>query len=578
MGAGSQRRTGVRSAVKLSSELSYDFESRIRQRGLSYFRTGRVEILHGSDSAVEARVRGSLLYDVSLEWTGRTLETWCSCPYFGDGGGCKHLWAAILAAEAEGYLGAGRFGGPAPGYGPPAAPQTLPPKPLPPRPPRWREHLSEIERRSNGGRPARAQWPERRQLVYIVDVSASRLGSSVMLELFTRDRKKNDAGWTKLKELRLPRGEIAGIPSSEDREALSLLSGTRQSYGWGYSDYDTVPSRCQVLHPLAGMVMPVLCRTGRCYLRHTANMDDLVPITWDDGEPWRFVLEVARKDPGKWVAAGGLRRGEERLALSAPEILTAGGLVFHGQSVARLDETAPFEWIKYLKECGGIEASRKDRDELLAALFEHPDAPALELPEELRHEEVSIAPRPCLVVRTVPARTWGAPQLRAELSFDYAGRRVADSAPSRGLYDAAERRFIPRDAEAEKAAAARLRDLGLRVVEATYMEPHPGWQVPPKKLPGALSVAGRGGLAHRGGREDAPPRRRIEGRGQLRHRLVRAPRRSAIWRGIGHTPAVAGGAPARREHGAARRRHLRHASGRVAGEVWSACGHGGLHR
>ena len=470
--------------MKLSSELSYDFDSRVRQRGLNYFRTGRVEIIHGSDVAVGARVRGASLYQVSLEWTKRALETSCSCPYFEDGGGCKHLWATILAAEAEGYLTAGSFGrSPAPAYWLPAAPQTLPPKP-----PRWREQLSEIERRSNGGRPARAPWPERRQLVYVIDLSASRLDSSVMLQLFTRDRKKNDAGWTRLKELRLPRGEIAGFPSSADREVLSLLSGTRQSYSWSYSDYDTVPSRCQVLHPLAGMVMPVLCQTGHCYLRHTANMDDLVPITWDDGEPWRFLIEVARKDRGKWVAAGGLRRGEERLALSAPELLTAGGLVFHGQSVARLDETAPFEWIKYLRECGGIEASQKDRDELLAALFEHPDALALELPEEWRHEDVSIAPRPCLVVRAVRARTWEPQHLRAELWFDYAGKRVADSAQSRGFYDAVERRFIPRDAEAEKAASARLCELGLRVLEATNVEPHPGWQVPPKKLSGVLGA------------------------------------------------------------------------------------------
>ena len=364
------------------------------------------------------------------------------------------------------------------------------PKPAPPKPPRWREHLSEIERRRESGRPAGAAWPERRQVLYVIDVSASRLSSCVVLELFTRDRKKNDAGWTKQKELRLSHRDIERIPTSADREALSLLMGTQQSYGWSYGDYQTLNSPCRVLHPLAQIIIPLVCGTGRCFLRRSVSRDDLVPVTWDDGEPWRFSIEVTRKDNGKWAAAGGLSRGEERLTLSTPEFLTPGGLVFHEQRIARLNETGSFEWIKYLRECREIEASQEERDELLAALLEHPDAPELALPEELRHEEVSITPRPRLAIRAARPQRWeGAQQRpRAELSFDYAGRRVADSARSRGFYDAAGRRFIPRDAEAERAAAARLQKLGLRAAEATYLEPAAGWQVPAKKLPGVLSA------------------------------------------------------------------------------------------
>ena len=189
--------------MTLSAQLSYEFDTRIRNRGLSYFRAGRVQIVRGSDDSVEARVRGALLYEVSLELTGHTLESSCSCPYFEDGGGCKHVWATILAAEArgfhrwrlepEGHAGIRPHGaGAAQGavkesWGHAREPQIehrqsgvspvslTAPKPAPPKPPRWREHLSEIERRRESGRPAGAAWPERRQVLYVIDVSASRL-------------------------------------------------------------------------------------------------------------------------------------------------------------------------------------------------------------------------------------------------------------------------------------------------------------------------------------------------------------------------------------------------------------------
>jgi SNF2 family DNA or RNA helicase len=54
------------------------------------------------------------------------------------------------------------------------------------------------------------------------------------------------------------------------------------------------------------------------------------------------------------------------------------------------------------------------------------------------------------------------------------------------LYDAEQRRFVPRDAEAEKAASGLLYELGFRVPEPSYMDREPGWQIAPKKLPRVL--------------------------------------------------------------------------------------------
>ena len=88
----------------LSTRLSGDFESGVRSRGQGYYYQGRVRILRGTDSEVEARVRGTQSYDVSLEWEGGVLSAYCDCAYNDSSGPCKHLWATVLAADAQGFL------------------------------------------------------------------------------------------------------------------------------------------------------------------------------------------------------------------------------------------------------------------------------------------------------------------------------------------------------------------------------------------------------------------------------------------------------------------------------------------
>ncbi len=90
--------------ASLSRKLAGDFSARVRERGQSYLSQGRVKILFGTDSVLEAQVEGSASYSVNFEWKEDTLFASCSCPYFEGGESCKHLWAAILAAEANGYL------------------------------------------------------------------------------------------------------------------------------------------------------------------------------------------------------------------------------------------------------------------------------------------------------------------------------------------------------------------------------------------------------------------------------------------------------------------------------------------
>src|SRR5262249_39173908 len=151
---------------------------------------------------------------------------------------------------------------------------------------------------------------------------------------------------------------------------------------------------------------------------------------------------------------------EERLDVSST-ILVTQDLVFTKDRVAPLAEGAAQDWLSYFRLHKRIQASDEDREELLAALLSSPDLPPLEVPEELRYEEITLTPRPSLRIAAAP-RMALTKKLHGELAFDYDGRllRALDREP--GIYAPEARRLFRRDAEAERAAATLLRQAGAR--------------------------------------------------------------------------------------------------------------------
>jgi len=65
------------------------------ERGQKYRKEGRIQQLDRFDDLVTAAVSGSKLYDVTIEFGGRSLDTKCTCPYDGSGD-CKHVVAVLL--------------------------------------------------------------------------------------------------------------------------------------------------------------------------------------------------------------------------------------------------------------------------------------------------------------------------------------------------------------------------------------------------------------------------------------------------------------------------------------------------
>ncbi|WP_302082654.1 SWIM zinc finger family protein [Salinibaculum rarum] len=68
------------------------------ERGVKYWENGRVQELDVDGERIEATVRGSNDYDISIDVTNDAIRTHCSCPY-DYAGDCKHIVAVLLAVD-----------------------------------------------------------------------------------------------------------------------------------------------------------------------------------------------------------------------------------------------------------------------------------------------------------------------------------------------------------------------------------------------------------------------------------------------------------------------------------------------
>jgi len=467
--------------VSLSAQLERDFSTISRKRGRNYYEQGRVKFVQGGPNAVVAEVQGSYnVYTVELEWEDNALSTYCDCPAF-DAGPCKHVWATVLAADRQGYMSAVNLGPGGITYDgllsefSAAAPKQAKAAPKP-------DWLAEIESVANRGltETRSENWPAKRQILYAVDVAASRSAGCVVVRLQSHDRKL-DGSWTNPALLSLKRSQIAQLPEAVDREILGALAGGTEHYGWG-GGYTTgaVPAALEVRRPLAERIVPLAIGTGRCLLVAADAYARPVPLAWDEGGAWQFALKMRPRERTGWEVVGVLRRGAERMNLSDAALITED-FVFAQGRVAPLDSSATFAWIEMFRHSGAIQAPERDGEAMLATLLCAPGAPPLEGPEELPYEPVSAPPRPGLHIKAAPAAARGS-KLRGEMLFDYAGRVFAANDASSGFYEAEPRRYLRRDAAAEKAAAALLEELGLRRTW-NYQNPDPAWEIAPTRLP-----------------------------------------------------------------------------------------------
>jgi superfamily II DNA or RNA helicase len=503
-----------RPKASLSAALAKHFDSTIRERGSAYYRQGRVKVVAGGAAYISARVRGTHHYEVGLDLVEQELIATCTCPYYSDNGLCKHLWATVLAAEAVGHLSEAaasdrlelvlddgvddgepfepafevgldeedeaRAARPGRKQAPPlialedllrraghaADLSALVGRRLPPSPPlpAWQNILDFVVTNASSGRTARsaAVWPPGQQLVYCIDAAQVIATGEPALHVFCR-RPKKSGGWSKPSRFKIyDEDGLANLPDPLDRQVLAILCGTRRSDG--YSWRSAVSDGFPVSSALLEFLLPLLSQSGRFFVQTDKDPWDSLgtPYQFDDGPAWELCLQVAAGNGAKsYALRGALRRGDETLPLAEPALLLAGGWVFARGRAARLHDPNVFPWISALRSENEIPIPRKDAEKFVTAVMSLPTAPRLDLPADLRIEELRPAPRPRLVVSRVP-HTWNPDRLQAGLSFLYDDLAVHPRSAPPSIFRPDRRQLVRRDLAAEQAARQRLIDLGLK--------------------------------------------------------------------------------------------------------------------
>lgn len=456
-----------------------------QERGRSYFFNGSVKRIEGDARCANAKVQGSSVYDVKIVFEDDFLDVHCSCPFFDrEFETCKHIWAALLAAEHQELLKvagsrrslkifeavgldededddspiAHETGDEPSIHGTSAAPHKR-------SPPDWKHHLQTLRSamESAAARPRAASHRER-ELFYCIDVGNTLERERLMVEVAQRERKMNGS-WGKLKSRRLRAEEIDQLPDPVDRRIHAILLGARQEQGYAYPSYYYNPAPVQYMLPLTlwEVLLPLMCGTGRCVLRTSTIPDGSTPLAWDDGEPWELCLNVVLESSGeRYQVTGSLRREDRQLDMTQPILLLAGGLVFVNGRIARLEDHGAFGWISLLRARESLSFAKEEGESFLDALASFPRQPRLALPEELKFETVSIAPTPRLVIKPGKRSVWSRALLIGELSFDYDGTVIPHPKIDSGIYQKDRRRLITRDVAGEENAKTRLKQLGFR--------------------------------------------------------------------------------------------------------------------
>jgi superfamily II DNA or RNA helicase len=424
-------------------------------------------------TAYDGEIRGGIdddgrRYKVKITWDDRGWHATCSCGT-AEPRICEHMWATLLTAQEDGWFeGRGYddddddygdgytvgFGGYRPiGDFQPAKSNRKD------APPRWKEALDRLAETPAPG--ARAPWPASREIAYVVDRDETLLGKGVVVETCARDPKK-DGELSKPKAIKIPKDAVLNLPP-EDRLIVSMIAGgDRAEYGYYYGAEGA--SRYRLTGPLAHAALPLMCRTGRCFLRSKGfGAKEEMPLSFGDETPWRFRVAVRRDaEKHEYVVEGLLERGGETRPLSSAVMVTAGGMVFWRDVVEFLDDAGAFHWVAYFRDHPAIRVPDSQATELAARLYGGGPTHALELPDELKLEEVRPPLALHLKIHPADPKYNYDDRLRAELAFDYDGERVDGRSTGRAILQPDRRRVIVRDARREADAHARIYNLGFR--------------------------------------------------------------------------------------------------------------------
>jgi hypothetical protein len=271
-----------------------------------------------------------LAFDLVLS----NIEATCTCPVYGRGTLCHHIWATILGSDEAGWLWEHlpllesltvshqhedrAFPEPGASEGRtrlharfatlrqvergrvipfPRRPQR---SPQAPKPPTWQEQLQRIIRRTiHLHRPTGApspMLPRPRRAWYIWNIDRSLEVGGLVLEFYHQERRQNGT-FGSIKAQGVTRGEVGAYEDPADQRLLQLLLGhaayeDKAALASPYGHRDMPRQRSCVVAPvLYNLLLPELCATERLlWVQGESALDETHRVAWDGGPPCQFKL------------------------------------------------------------------------------------------------------------------------------------------------------------------------------------------------------------------------------------------------------------------------------------------------
>lgn len=445
----------------------------VRAAGKRLAQENRVAVIEGTARKVQAIVLDTPVSKVEIARIDGTVHASCPCPLRAKGGLCGHLWATLVKADDKGHLADLRVPGlewKTGGEGIGTRPEGVSSwKPL------LRELADAADRRTDLRR-----FPEKDagQLIYSVDPAESQKRGVVILRTLVRRRRKSGS-WGSPRPKALDLETIRRVKDPAERQALELLVGAGDP-----SDFYHAPGcEFQLNASQIKTLLPELCRTGRLFLRSPGSQSgDPEPCAWDEGESWKLRLGLLAED-GHYLLGANLERPGETMDVGEPVLFLEAGLVFTRSRAASYEWSGEFHWINQVRKRGRVVIPKGDLHKFLEEAYGLPGRVDFDLPPEAGIERSRVSPRPCLRLASLEE----APRdlIGARLSFDYAGVPVDRREEPRQIFDAAHRRLTHRDPDAEKAAHAKLSELGF--LPLATQDDWPDYEIPLGKLPEAIA-------------------------------------------------------------------------------------------
>lgn len=460
------------------------FEDSSRKAGAALFSGKSVQAEHSDLWRFVALVATEFRVVLELQRKRNTLDAFCQCEAYTASGRCKHIWAAILAAETQQAL-LGRMGVAITLSEFPSLGVDLPTPTAPSRqaaPPVWESLLREVQQSYSHTVRSDEDWKPGTEIYYILEPESWHERDQMWIALEVRETTASGQ-LGRLKANRLRRSQIPRIEDPLHREILSQIAGPHTDQE---EASDWLPQGCYITPPFLDSLLPKICATGHCRFRagREASFGDTRVVLWETANPWRFEAALSREGED-YSFQGRFLVDTDYLPLTKPQSIYSNGLLLANDTIYPYTPSSALVWMKALRRSGPMRVAAAQAAQFQRDLLQSPSPPPLTWPEELEVEDFHAAPEPCLRFLT-PSWSRERTTLQGTLGFQYSSHFFAWDQAGEGVFSQEERRFLHRNRAQEDIYRARLSELGLKSSRTGYSLSSNTFELTTKRLPAVV--------------------------------------------------------------------------------------------